>query len=273
MAGTGLEVRLHQGRDRAELSAFTRALDEVRLSLREIDEVYLERAPRPTWVVEGLKEDKHDLVVLLQARSELAKRSDLDMPVRALVDGARVLQDEPTVPEYFPPRTVDRLARLATPTVGIQGVSLAVSNGVVGNRIELNNAVRNNATAAIKQVAISYGSVTGRLTKLEKIERRQGGARITIRNGRQAIAGYVPADKTETLPRMWGYRVNCSGTLKRNASGQIIHIDVLDSLELMPEGNLGRPSSDELLGAAKGWLTEGQIDEYLRQLRRRPGDD
>ena len=84
MAGTGLEVRLHQGRDRAEVSQFTRTLNEIVASLRDIDQVYLLRGTRATWVLDDLKHVRDDLVVRLQARNVPSNRdiSDMMVPVR-----------------------------------------------------------------------------------------------------------------------------------------------------------------------------------------------
>ena len=93
---------------------------------------------------------------------------------------------------------------------------------------------------------------------------------MTLRAGDKAVAGHVPEERTEQLRELWGHRVSVSGILKRNASGQVIHVDV-DRLELMPEGNAGRPSTDELLGAAKGWMTDKQLDQFLQRMRRRRG--
>jgi hypothetical protein len=272
MAGTGLEVRLHQGRHRAELSQFTRTLNEIRLSLRDIDEVYLLQGTRATWVVDDLKHEHNDLVVRLQARNVPSKRplADMEVPVEALVDGAVALQQQPAVPAYFTPTTVNRLAKLATPTVGIQGVSLASYNGVVGPRVELDDAVRDNAAAAANPIAMSWGSVTGRLSELKTPE-RSGGVRVTIRDdARQAIAGHVPQDRTEQLREMWGHRVTLGGVLKRNASGQVVHIDV-DRLEPMPDNNSERVSADKLLGISAGSWTDKQIEEFLHDIRRPRG--
>lgn len=267
---TGLEVRLHQGRERAELSQFTRTLDEVRLALRDIDQVYLLQGTRATWVVDDLKHERDDLVVRMQARDVQSTRpaADMQIPVLALVDGAAVLQRQPTVPEYFTKSTIERLVKLATPTVGVQGVSLAAYNGKTGELVELDDVVRENAKAAAYPSAISWGSVTGRLSELRTTEGR-GAVRITIRDGRRAVAGRVPQDRTEQLREMWGHRVTLGGVLKRNASGQVVHIDV-DRLEAMPDSDIGRSPAGQLLGAVEG-VTDKQIDEYLRRSRRSHG--
>ena len=88
------------------LSEFTRTLDEIRFSLRDIDEVYLLRGTRATWVVDDLKHERNDLVVRLQARNVPSNRplEDMAVPVDALVAGAEVLQERATVPDLFAPK-------------------------------------------------------------------------------------------------------------------------------------------------------------------------
>jgi hypothetical protein len=270
VVGTGLEVRLHQGRERAEVSQFTRTLNEIVGSLRDIDQVYLLRGTRATWVLDDLRHEHDDLVVHLQARNVPSKRdlTDMMVPVQALVDGAEVLQERATVPELFAPKTVNRLAKLATPTVGVYGVSLATYNGESSTHVELGSAVKDNATAAVNPIEIAYGSVTGTLSELRKVQRQRGGVRVAIRDelGRQAITGQVADQMTEELRQLWGHRVILGGIIKRNVTGQAIHIDV-DRIEAMPETNVGRPSTDSLLGAAQGLST----DEYMTWVRRGQG--
>lgn len=270
MAATGLEVRLHQGRERAEVSKFTRTLDEIVLSLREVDQVYLLRGTRATWVLDRVEHQRDDLVVRLGPRNVPSTRDVADMmvPVQALVDGAEVLQDRATVPELFAPKTVTRLAKLATPDGGVQGVSLSTYNGKTRDRVELDNAVRDNATAAVNPTVFAYGSVTGTLSGLRHRERQQGGVSVTVRPDldRRGITGFVPEPQAEQLRQLWRHRVLLRGIIKRNSSGQAIHIDV-DGIERMPDDNTGRPSTDALLGAATGWLGDMTVDEYITQLR------
>ena len=271
MAGTGLEVRMHEGRDRAELSQFTKTLDEIRRSLVEIDEVHLMRGTRATWVVDDIKRSRGDLVVRLRSREKSTKQRDADdmlVPVQALVQGAEVLQTRATVPDLFVPQTVRRLERIATPTIGVQEVSLALYNGKVSDRVELDNAVRDNAAAAVNPLAMSYGSVTGRLSELKTTETGAGGGvRVVVRDGRQAVAGHVRRERAEDLRELWGHRVMFGGIIRRNASGQAIRIDV-DRIERMPDASAVRPSPDELLGAYAGTLTDDEIDQRLERIRR-----
>ncbi|WP_349268680.1 hypothetical protein [Mycolicibacterium parafortuitum] len=272
MVGTGLEVRLRQGRDRAELSQFTRTLDAIRLSLIEIDGVHLVRGSRATWVVDDISHVRDDLVVRLRSRYKVTKDRDAEdmlVPVQALLNGAEVLHERPTVPDLFAPKTVRRLAKIATPTLGVQEVSLALYNGKVGDRVELDNAVRDNATAAVKPIAFSYGSITGKLCELKSAE-RGGGVRVIVRDGNHAIAGHVRRDGAEQLRELWNHRVMLGGIIRRNSTGQALRIDV-DHMEAMPDTNAGRTPPSELLGAYAGTLTDKQIDERLDRMRRGEG--
>lgn len=267
MAATGLEVTLHQGRERAEVTRFTHTLDVIVRSLREIDQVYLERATRATWVLAALRHRRGDLIVRLEARHVPAKRdlSDMLVPVQALVDGAKVLQREPTVPPLFTPSTVTRLAELAEPREGVQTVSLATYNGRKSRAVDLTDAVKENASAAVQPFEFSYGAVTGKLFGLRE---RARGLRLTIRdevNG-AAIEGEIPESLAEEVRAAWRHRVTVGGVIRRNARGQSIRMDV-DRIERMPEDNSGRPSTDVLLGAAAGAFDDVSVDEFLDRLR------
>jgi hypothetical protein len=147
----------------------------------------------------------------------------------------------------------------------VEGVSLATYNGSPGAHIELDAAVKENATAAVQENGISYGSVTGTLSELRKAQRR--GVRVTLRDdlNSRAIAGHVPEQMTEELRlrELWGHRVVMGGIIKRNSSGQAIRIDV-DRIEPMPESTAARPSTNSLRGAAD----EISTDDFIAWVRR-----
>lgn len=268
MATTGLEVRVQHGRERAEVTRFTKTLNEIVQALREIDRVYLLRSTRATWVLADMRHQADDLVVRLEARLVPAQRAmeDLLVPVRALVEGAAELQVEATVPRLFAPATVSRLAKLATPERGLQSVTLSTYNGTVGPAVPLSDELRTNAAAAVRPFTIAYGSVTGTLSGLREVRGRT--LKVTVRDtiGRQAIDGYVPDQMAEDLRQAWRHRIMLGGKVRRNARGQAIRIDV-DRIERLPEGNQGRPSTDELLGAAKDWLGDLTVDQILDRVR------
>lgn len=269
MAATGLEVTLHQGRERAEVRRFTHTLNEIVTSLREIDEVYIERATRATWVLASVAHRRGNVIVRLEARRVPAKRelSDMLVPVQALVDGAKVLQREPTVPRLFTPATVGRIAELAEPTDGVQTVSLATYNGHRGRRVELTEKVQQNASAAVQPFEISWGSITGKVFGL-KDNTKTRGVRLTIRDEvrREAVEGEVPEALVEEIRGAWRHRVTVGGKIRRNAKGQAIRMDV-DRIEPMPEDDAGRPTTDDLLGVAADEFIKVSVDEFVDRLR------
>lgn len=263
MTTAGLEVRLHEGRERAEATRVARTLNEVVCSLQEIDKIHLLRGTRATWVMADMDRRDQDLILRLEPRNVPGRRDLIDMlvPVEALVKGAIMLASRPIVPELFAPRTVTRLGELAEPRDGIQSVTLRTYNGGVSLGAWLSNPVRENAAEAVRPFEVSYGSVTGTLSGLREAKGKS--VRVTVRaaQGRQAIEGLVPEGMAERLRTAWRHRVSLSGRVRRNASGQPIRIEV-DRLELLPEGNAGRPSTDELLGVGADWLDGLSVDDF-----------
>lgn len=266
MTATGLEVRLHEGRERAEATRVAKTLNEVVSSLQEIDRIHLLRGTRATWVMADMDRQAEDLILRLEPRNVPVKRDDMMVPAEALVRGATTLTQQPVVPELFAPKTVTRLGTLAEPRGGIQSVSLATYNGQTNKEVVLSDPVRENAAAAVKPFEVAYGSVSGTLSGVR--DARGKTVRVTVRDtiGRQAIEGIVPESMAEDLRSAWRHRVVLSGKVRRNARGQAIRIDV-DRLELLPEGNTGRPSTEALLGVGADWLGGMTVDDFLREVR------
>lgn len=269
MALSGLEVTVHQGRERAEVKQFTRTLDEIVRSLREIDEVYLARGTRATWVVASLEQTPQRLTVRLEARAVAKKRNldDLLVPAEAFVAGAELLQQQAEVPRLFRPKTVARVGELSVPMHGIQAVSLATYNGTRGREVELSDLVRDNASRAVAAFSISYGSVTGRVFGVRELPRKKR-VRLSIREERSqaAIEAEMTEQLAETARESWRHRFTLGGKIKRNARGQAIRIDV-DRLEAMPEDDRGRPSTDSVLGAGSAWFANETVDEAIARMR------
>jgi hypothetical protein len=205
----------------------------------------------------------------LEARHVPTKRNPSDMlvPVQALVDGAKVLQREPTVPRLFRPSTVARLAELAEPREGVQTVSLATYNGRKGRSVDLTDSVKENASAAVQTSEYSYGTVTGKVFGL-KDNTRTRGLRLIIRDEvrREAIEGEIPERLAEEVREAWRHRVTVGGVIRRNERGQAIRMDV-DRIERMPEDNSARPPTEQLLGAAADAFDELSVDEFVDRLR------
>ncbi|HEY5183117.1 MAG TPA: hypothetical protein VIJ07_25685 [Dermatophilaceae bacterium] len=269
MTTTGLEVRLHEGRERAEVTRFTKTLDEIVRSLREIDRVYLMRGTRATWVLADLRHDHDEMVVRLEARASTSARTAEDMlvPVMAFVAGAASLNEVAVIPRLFSPTTVERLASLAEAKQGVQSVSVAAYNGQVGPRVALSDSVREHAREAVRPFEISYGSISGVLD-LVGTSHRQRGMRLSIYDpaGRQAVDGFVAERLAEELRLMWRHRVLAGGKIKRNRRGQVIRIEV-DRIERLPDDDRGRPDTDQVLGMAPDWLNGQSVDQYLREVR------
>lgn len=270
MTTTGLEVTLHQGRERAEVTQFTQTLEEIVRALREIDHVYLQRATRATWVMASLTNESDNLIARLEVRRTPAKRelSDFIVPVEALVNGARTLQAVPSVPRLFSPTTVSRMGDLASPRNGVQTVSLAAYNGSVGEAVALTDSVRENAKAALDPYQISYGSITGRVIGMKELSRTKK-VRLTVRA--EPTQTIVFADAPERLVELvrtsWRHRMLLGGKVRRNASGQAIRMDV-DALERMPEDDSGRPSTEILLGVGQSWFPDASVDDAIDRMRR-----
>jgi len=269
MVAQGLQITLREGPEMIPAHRVVRTLDEVVLSLRDIDKVHLLRGTRATWVMADMRRRERDLVFRLKPRDVPFRRDAEDMmvPAEALVSGALALARQPVVPELFSPGTVVRLAKLATPGDGIESVSVATYNGHLGPKAILAEKVRVNAREAVRPYQIAYGSVSGTLSAVRETTRGKS-VRVTVRDpiGKQAIVGVVPERMAEVLRDAWRHRVLLTGKVRRNAYGQAIRIDV-DGLELLPEGNSGRPSVEAVLGAGADWLDGMDVDTFMDEVR------
>ncbi|MBB1482633.1 hypothetical protein H5392_02010 [Tessaracoccus sp. MC1865] len=264
---TGLEVRVHEGRERAEAKRVTNTVDQVLASLHEIDQMYLLRAVRPTWVMADMDRVDQVLVIRLEARHQRRREmADLLVPAEALVAGARVLRELPEVPPLFAPRTVQRLGGLAEPKDGVQHVTLATYNGSANRPVALDEAVRANAAAAVRPFEVAHGTVTGYLTTLSDAKQK-GAVKVGVKTSTNLVVkGLVPEQLADRLRSLWRHRVSVLGRIRRNAQGQPLLIDV-EHLEQMPEDNSLRPSTDELLGIGAEWFTDMTVDQFLEQIR------
>lgn len=270
MAVTGLEVRLREGRERAEVGRFTRTLDEIARALGEIDHLYLLRGAHATWVIADLWHQADDMVVRVEARPPAPGRDaqDLLAPVSAFVEGAASLAVVAEVPRFYMPSTVRRVGRIAGSSAGVQRVSVAVYNGEPGARVDLTEVVRTNAQVAVEPRETSYGSVSGVLHQLGDEPRPGKALRVQIIDAlsRRAVGGKVPESLEEGLRVLWRHRVLAGGKVTRNERGQALRIDV-EHLEALPDDDLGRPRTEQVLGVDRDWLGGRAVDEYLREVR------
>lgn len=269
MTTTGLEVRLRQGREKAAVHRFTKTLDDVVLSLREIDRLYLHRGTRPEWVIESLEHQANDAVIRLEPRASSRTRDLADMlrPVEALVDGITSLAERAEIPKLYSPETVERIQRIATAGNEFSQISMATYNGRVNSVAVLSPEVRENAASAVKGKDISHGSISGILDTVGATPRRNI-LRVRLFDGQteRAVSGNAAPALSEALREHWNHRVLVGGLVTRNAQGQAIRIEIAQ-IERLPENDLGMPSPHELLGAAPDWLDGMTVDEYMRGIR------
>lgn len=268
MSTAGLEVRLNEGREGVEVARATRTLNEVVRSMEEIDRVYLLRATRATWVLADMFRHPHQLVVRLEPRNIPSKRAPDDMlvPVRALLEGASILQREPIVPPLFNPATVTRVSDLAVAGGGVQSVELASYNGKVGGAVELNQAVFDNGRQAVNPFEVTYGSVVGRVSRLVDLKaKHQVGFTVRQDATSQAVEGTAPAEMAERLRAAWMHRYVFGGKIRRNSRGQAIRISV-DQMEPLAEDSSQRPSVEQLAGAVD-WLGGLTVDQWISEVR------
>jgi hypothetical protein len=273
MGLNGLEVRIRQGEERADVERFTRTLNRLVATLRVIDGTYTASAVRPKWVVAGLNSEGHDLVARVTARpDQRAKRSVQDMlvPVSALVQGVGLLAQGPKVPPLFVERAVTHLLEASQPVDGVQEVSLATFNGSVGLRAAVTEAVRKNAADAVQPGYVTWGSVSGVLDIVNL--RSKKALKISVYDpatGR-AVSGVIPMDRDQevykTAREALGSRVVVGGRIHRNRLGQSIRVEV-ERIEALGPVEAPQLNWGELLGAAPELLEGRSVDEYIGRVR------
>ena len=274
MATTGLEVRVRQTRELVDIDRLTSSLRSLAAALRDLD---VSRSPdtphtRTVWVVRDLGYRDPYLSVQLTARpSRLADSEQAGLrPVETLVQGIEQLTRRPELPPFYSGRTIDHLLRFATPRDGIDEMSVAPVNGVVGDRHELSPDVLANARRSVKPREVSLGTVTG---TLDVLNARAKSARSRIRFSisdvrvRRSVSGTASRDLIGAMRVAWGTRVAVIGYVTRNDRGQAVNV-AADIIEQLPADDSGRPSTASLLGADPHWLGGQDVDSYIRDARR-----
>jgi len=274
VATTALEVRFAQDSDlRVDLARFNSTLEQVALSLREIDRALLVRGTRPVWVIQDLGRVGDVLSVRLTARAVSSlrrERRSLLEPIEALVDGARQLEQTPELPQYYSDQTVSRLIKIGDPAQGgLREVSLATVNGEVGVPVHLSGQMMEHAREAVRAAEVSHGTVTGTLDILNSRARSGGKVRVSIFDtfSRRGVTGWAETELGDVMRSDWGHRVEATGRLTRNERGQVVKMEI-HRIERLPEDNSGRPSTDELLGISPDWTGDKSTAEFLRRARR-----
>lgn len=104
MPTEGLEVRLRQGREHVDVGRFTKDLESIAASLREIDRAAVQDQKRISWVVERLSTVGDWLTVKLVVRPDqrlVRPVSSIAVPVDALVSGVQSLNNESLIPQFY----------------------------------------------------------------------------------------------------------------------------------------------------------------------------
>lgn len=267
-----LEVRVRQGAERVSIERLTKALNALTAALRELDRASaVGDLPRIVWVLRGLTYDEPFFSVRLAARTGPGRDPDsLVRPVDALLDGVQMLARAPELPAFYNSQTVDHLLRLAAPGNGLDGVSLAAVNGVVGQRHDLSPELLGNAHRAVRAREVSLGTVTGTLDLLNaKARTSTSPVRVSVSDAqtRRSVSGTAERGLIDQMRDAWGHRVALIGRVTRNDRGQAVRIDA-ETIERLPEDDSGRPSTASLLGAAPDWLDGRGVDDYVREARR-----
>jgi hypothetical protein len=269
MTTTGLEVRLREGREKAAVHRFTKTLDDVVLSLREIDHLYIRRGSRPMWIIESLRHEDQDAVIRLEPRSSSRTRdlADMQRPIDALLEGVKSLDQQPEIPKLYSPETVERIKRIATPGAGYSQISFSSYNGRVNSTAILTPGVRENADLAVKGKDVTHGALAGVLDTVGA-GRRRNILRVRIFDSQteRAVTGSAVPNLAETLREHWNHKVLVGGQITRNAHGQPIRIEIAE-IERLPEDDRGMPDPRELLGIAPDWLDGIAVDDYMRGTR------
>jgi hypothetical protein len=272
MTASALEVRIRQDEQRVDVNRFLTAVGNVATALREIDRAAVPRGEsRAVWVVDDLSHERTMLTVRLAARTAKAKRdaASLLMPIEALVEGVKVLEHQPELPRFYSENTVSRLLRIGERHRGVQEVSLATVNGKVGPHVDLSTNVFDHAREAVRGHDVAAGSVSGSLDILNG-RLKSGIVKVSILDSvtRRGVTGTAPPAFADRVREAWGHRVTVVGDVTRNERGQAVKI-AIRHLELLPEDDSGRPSTDELIGISPSWLGDHTVDEYMKEVRGR----
>ncbi len=268
-----LEVRVRQAAERVDMERLTRSLNALVAALRELDRASAAgELPNIVWVPRDLTYDEPFFSVQLAARTGTAHPDpdSLLRPIDALLDGVQALAEAPELPAFYSGRTVGRLLTLAAPGRGLQSVSLAAVNGVVGRYYDLTPELLDNARRAVHPRDVAFGSVTGTLDLLNaKATKATSPVRVSVSDAqtRRSVSGTAGRGLIDQMRDAWGHRVALLGRVTRNDRGQAVRIDA-NSIERLPEDSSGRPSTASLLGASPDWLGGRDVDDYIREARR-----
>ena len=274
MATTGLEVRVREAPELVDIDRLTTSLHALAAALRDLEgsSSVPAKRDRTVWVVQDLGYHEPFLSVQLTARTADHPHADPELlrPVQTLVDGVRQLTRTPELPPFYSDWTIKKLLRFAGTGGGIDAVSLATLNGVVGERHELSPAVLANARQAVAPRETSLGTVTGTLDVLNARgtrSRDRVGLSVSDALTKRSVSGTADRQLIDDLRAAWGTRVAVIGSVTRNDRGQPVRVTAT-TIERLPNDDSGRPSTASLLGADPDWLGGQDVDDYVSAARR-----
>lgn len=269
-ADASVEVRIAALSSRGvEVRAYTSILNEVLLSLEEIDRLAVEsRTPRLRWAVSSLSAEP-DLIAQLRPITLPVRRqpSSLSLSPEGLVAGVAQLGEAAEIPTLFSARTVERVQAIGR-AIGHRGVAEVSLASVNGHRNEgvVDETTLRNAKAAVRPAQSAWSSVVGRLDVLEARRRDRPKAQVYDARTRRAVILTAHEDQTDVLQTAFGHQVMASGVLIRNSSGQAVRLDLME-LQIIQHQD-SPPSARDLLGLAPEITGDVSTLEYVRGLER-----
>lgn len=267
MTTTGLELRLREGSQKAAVTRFTKTLDDVVLSLREIDQLYFKHGSRPKWVIQSVNQQHSESVIRFEPRSKSRTRDiqDMQVPIDLFVDGVRSLDDRAEIPKLYAPDTVKRIERIGNGTEDYSRISFATYNGSINKVAVLSHAVRTNAALAVKHSSLAYGALSG---VLDTLGTSKNGLRVRVfdKQTERAVDGSADRSLAEELRQLWNHRVLVSGPIYRNVSGQPVRIEI-ERIEKLPAIDKPMVDAATLLGISPNWIDGLSVENYIRSVR------
>lgn len=264
-----IEVLIAPNGKRLELQAYTQILNELRLSLSEVDRLALPgRSPRLKWGVADLRMDDRVIATLAPLRIPSRRPTNsLALPGHGLVDGIKVLQEEPEIPALFSEQTVTRVQNLGRALADgrVEEVQVRSLNGTRHEGIVDEQTVE-NARRAVTGASRASSSVVGTLDVLHGRNRSHPRAQVFDPITRRAVTVKAREDQLGDLHDAYMQRVMVVGELTRNSAGQAVRIDMVE-LHVLPQSERTL-TAWEVLGVDRDFTGGLSTDEFLNRSRR-----
>lgn len=265
----GVVVSMHGRAGQIRLSAYVDVLQQVRLSLDELDgRLRPTRTGKARWGVRHMPDDfgLRDLI----APVSVPKRRDpasLRLSTTTLVAGVSKLSEEPGLPAAFSPALVERLQRVGDRRAegGIEEVVLEQIGGADARSATIDDVVLANAGASVREVSRAMSSFEGVLDVLNN-RKSPRAAVYDARTHRAVTVYYDSAELAVRVRELFGRRVSVAGELSRNQQGQPLSMR-LTAIDPLPD--LTPSSLASLAGMAPDWLGSRSVEDYLDGARRR----